>query len=678
MQKPAETHSIVRSLAEPRAVRDGVVVAFFLIFFLYVWVRLDPAVEYYSEATVFFLNGTFLHRFLDYPGGVVEYGAAFLAQLNYLGWLGALVFTALGALVFLAASWLFRQAASRAPVIVCLAPMLVLVAWRGRYEGHTLAASLALVLALLGAMTCPWVSRGSMWWRLPAGWMTGAALYYAAGLWPFLLFLFFSGWFEASQQLWQRASVLECGSPLPLSASPGAPQTHPPQSHTKAQKAVEDYRTPKPRGPSRRRDWLSVVGLVLPALLIPVAWPGLPLPTKVLNPWGMGLPLLFAGLAFLLLPAGLVALILLPGPHLFTDGPIAAGETPPPHLAPRQGQKKGARSRGSPHRPWRQVWRTPAFTIVSLLAGWVLVWGLFDGTRKSLAQIERCAALGQDKQLLAAAQQLETLPVSAEVRVHLALYHTGRLIEDLFAFANRGKGELLPGLELGLAACLPQGETLLELGQVNEAEHQAHEVLEFDGDRRDVLRLLAKINILKDRPKAAAVFLNLLCQVPFQRDWAATWLAELERDPRLTGDRLLALARSRMVTTDLPHDELPAETMLRQLLHSNPKNQMAFEYLIAYYLLAGDLKKLTEHLGQLDDFGYRTIPRHLEEALLLGQKLQGLQFDLHGRKIQPETIQRFQSFCEALDRSRGQALAPNYSDTYWYYYYSRLAQQPKS
>jgi hypothetical protein len=626
MQKPAETQSIARSLAEPRAARDGVVVAFFLIFFLYVWLRLEPAVEYYSEATVFFLDGTFLHRFLDYPGGVVEYGAAFLAQLNYLSWLGALVFTALGALVFLAASRLCRQAAGRTPILVCLAPLLVLMAWRGRYEGHTLAAVLALVLALGTAMTCPWVSRRTVWWRWPAGWGMGAALYYAAGLWPFLFFLLFAGWFEAS----------------------------------------------------RRRNWLSVMGLVLPALLIPIAWPGLPLPAKILNPWGMGLPLLFASLAFLLLPAGLGALMLLPQPRPLAVAPARAGETPAPRTAPRPPQKKGARSRGSPHRPWRQVWATPAFTIVSLLAGWVLVWGLLDGTRKSLAQIEHCAALGQDKQLLAAAQQLKTLPASAEVRVHLALYHTGRLNEDLFAFANRGKGELLPGLELGLAVCLPQGETLLELGQVNEAEHQAHEVLEFDGDRQDVLRLLARINILKDRPKAAAVFLNVLCQVPFQRAWAATCLAELERDPRLSNDHLLVLARSRMVTTDLPHDELPAETMLRQLLHSNPKNQMAFEYLLAYYLLTGDLKKLTEHLGQLDDFAYRAIPRHVEEALLLGQKLQGLQFDLHGRKIQPETTQRFQSFCDALGRSTGQALAPNFGDTYWYYYYSRLAQQPKS
>jgi hypothetical protein len=155
----------------------------------------------------------------------------------------------------------------------------------------------------------------------------------------------------------------------------------------------------------------------------------------------------------------------------------------------------------------------------------------------------------------------------------------------------------------------------------------------------------------------------------------------MKDNPRLAGDRDLDLARSRMTTTDLPHDALPAEVMLRQSLDSNPRNQMAFEYLMAYYLLAGDLKRLARQAGQLEDFAYLAVPRHVEEALLLGQKLQGLQFDLHGLKIRPDTIRRFQGFCDALAAAGGQtpaalpALAPEFGDTFWHYYYSRLAQR---
>jgi hypothetical protein len=75
-----------------------------------------------------------------------------------------------------------------------------------------------------------------------------------------------------------------------------------------------------------------------------------------------------------------------------------------------------------------------------------------------------------------------------------------------------------------------QSETLLELGQVSEAERLAHEALELEGDRPDLLWVLAQINVLKDRPKAARIFLNALRQVPFQCERAETRPRELDRD----------------------------------------------------------------------------------------------------------------------------------------------------
>jgi hypothetical protein len=216
----------------------------------------------------------------------------------------------------------------------------------------------------------------------------------------------------------------------------------------------------------------------------------------------------------------------------------------------------------------------------------------------------------------------------------------------------------------------------LELGQVNEAEHLAHEALEIEGNRPDLLRLLAQINILKDRPQAARVFLNLLAQAPFQGAWAGGCLRDLENDPRLPDDQALALIRSRMVTTDLPHDQMPAESLFQQLLQSNPRNQMAFDYLLAQYLVTRDLDRLIKQLGRLDDFGYSAIPRHLEEAVLLYQRLNGVPVDLHGRQIRPEAVQRFGQFIEALNRARKNpndrpALARNFRDTFWFYFYTR-------
>jgi len=441
------------------------------------------------------------------------------------------------------------------------------------------------------------------------------------GLWPYLLFLFLAAWFEAA----------------PV------------------------------------RKWLNLAALALPALLIPACWHKFQIPEHALDPWGRGEPQLFSGLLFLLLPIGTVVLALLPQPR-----------PPAEDLAPRPRHPQGARVRVSRARPQSPAWMKPALTLGSLLIGGALVWGVLDRAKKNLGQIEYYAAIKEPERVLALVSRLKTVTPEAEIRAQLALYHTGRLTQDLFVFANRGSGVLLPGTQLGLLACRSQIQTLLELGHVNEAEHQAAEAIESEGDRPDLLRALAHIYVLKDHPKAAAVFLNRLRQVPFQGDAAARWLAELEQNPRFTEDHDLDLVRSRMPTTDLPHGAMAAEVMLNQLLHTNPRNQMAFEYLMAQYLLDGDFKRLAQHAGQLDDFSYLAIPRHIEEALLLGQKLQGVEFDLHGRKIRPDTLRRFQGFCDALSGSAAQApvalfaLVPDFGDTFWYYYYLRLARRQAS
>jgi hypothetical protein len=622
MPRLADSKKITFPRAGPWAFR-AMVVVFFLLFFLYVWLRIEPAVEYYSKGRLFSLSESFLHRFLDYPGGLAQYAAAFLAQLNHQSWLGALVFTALGALLFLMTNQLCRLVTGRAPLVVCLAPSLILLAWRGCYDGQTLDASLLLLLALGAALTGHLGSRRPVWLRWPVWWAIGVALYYAAGLWPFLLFLFLAGWFEAIQG----------------------------------------------------RTWLKVAGVVFSGLLVPVAWHSLQFAEQNLNPWETSHALLFASLLFLLLPATLPILAWLSKP------------LPIPKVPEARPHKRGdSQNRNLPAGGWRLVLGKPAFAAGLLLAGWLVVWSLFDGTQKKLAQIEYYAAGKQDKRLLDVAAQLESMPPDAEVLVRLALYHTGRLTQDLFAFAHTRNESLLPGLSQGVETARFQIETLLELGRVNDAEHMAHESLEFDGERPDVLRALAKINILKNRPKAAAVFLNVLRRIPFQGGWASTWLEELARNPRLTGNPELDLIRSRMPTTDFPHINMSdvAAGMFRQLLASNPRNQMAFEYLMAQFLLSGELEKLGGQVERLDDFAYAEIPRPVEEALLLGQKLQGVQFELHGLTIRPETNRRFRSFCDVLGGATGPSraafsgLAADFGDTYWYYYYSRPTPQPDS
>jgi hypothetical protein len=61
--------------------------------------------------------------------------------------------------------------------------------------------------------------------------------------------------------------------------------------------------------------------------------------------------------------------------------------------------------------------------------------------------------------------------------------------------------------------------------------------------------------------------------------------------------------------------------------------------------------------------------------LLLFQQLARVQVELKGLAIRPETAMRFRQFKEAVRHFKGTAeelaaLAANFGDTYWYYYYA--------
>lgn len=616
MRPPVPTKNRLTTLVRRGRGVPSLAVAFFALFFLYVWLRIEPALGYQRSGPVFFSSHFFFRPFLNYPGGLLEYAAAFLSQLNYYNWLGALVFAASGGLIFLVGRRVLQRFSGVAPELASdltpFAPLFLLLLLRERYDSVAPAVGMGLLLGLtltLGYFSLPW-SRTAV--RLAACWLLAALLFYVAGLWPCLLFVVLAALFEGL----------------------------------------------------RRRRWLLGLGWVLTAAVTPIGIACFPdaEPAKILIPWSEAKSVALAAALYFFFPLASVVLALFPRP-------AATMQSAPPI-------RRGDPSQSSRRRWFQTVGARRACAVGLFCLGWVWVWLGLDVVRKGQAQIEYYTDRKEYDKVLAVAAGLQPMDPASETYLHLALYHTGRLSQDLFSFTNQTVWEVLPGLGAGLESCRAQSGALLELGLVSDAEHLAHEALEWDGDRPDILRRLAQINVLKDRPNAARVFLNRLDQVPFQRAWAESCLRDLEANPRLPDDPALAQIRSRMVTNDLAHEGLPATALLRHLLSCNPKNQMAFEYLMAEYLLAGDMDKVVEGLGQLDAFGYTSVPRHFEEAALLFQRLKGVQVVLHGRQIRPETVQRFRQFSEAMNRrayetAEGrQVLARDFGDTFWYHYYS--------
>jgi hypothetical protein len=299
--------------------------------------------------------------------------------------------------------------------------------------------------------------------------------------------------------------------------------------------------------------------------------------------------------------------------------------------------------------------------------------GTFDGERRAERRIQAAAEWQDWQAVLAAGSSLRTLPTPARLQVNRALFHTGRLADDLFAFPQRRGANLLASLADGPDVCLPLCDTMLELGQVNLAEHYVQEAEETRGEHPAMLWRLAKINLVKERPRAARVFLNRLRAVPFHRAEAARWLASLDQDS--SGALLDDLRRLRTVRVrvDTVERVFPTEPLLEQLLKTNPQNRMAAEYLEAFFLLTGQVEPAVENRRLLERGASRELPRTLVEAVLIFNRRPGNQpVALPGLPGDQAEARRFDRFLAGLrqtgDRSAiERTLAREFGDTYWFY-----------
>ena len=126
--------------------------------------------------------------------------------------------------------------------------------------------------------------------------------------------------------------------------------------------------------------------------------------------------------------------------------------------------------------------------------------------------------------------------------------------------------------------------------------------------------------------------------------------------------------------------------MLTGLLQHNGRNRMAFEYLMACYLLAGQVDQIAANVERLEEIGYQEIPTLYEEALLIhyGSRLQGL--GPSGLKVGRKTIERYERFVQCVNSMQAhnrqavlQDLLREFGTSYFFYHrfaVSRPAASP--
>ena len=251
--------------------------------------------------------------------------------------------------------------------------------------------------------------------------------------------------------------------------------------------------------------------------------------------------------------------------------------------------------------------------------------------------------------------------------VNRALYHEGRLADEMFAFPQRPEALLLTKQE----ALWQKFDTCVDMGLVNQAENALMICLETYGQRPLLLHRLARVNKIKGNISTARVFLGALAKTPFWGRTARDELARLDADPALSQDAAIQHWRSIMLRQDFVRD---ADTLML-LLTENPANRMAYEYGMAGLLLTKRLDQFAQNVDALRPAAAPRDPRHHVEAVLLNRALKRQPIDVPGQTIPRETKIRLHEFFQAVqqhgkDKAEArEALRGSYSDTYYFYYF---------
>jgi hypothetical protein len=623
---------------------------FFILFYLYLWFYVDLRLIYHgggkiTNFPVFYKGWAFFRDFLSYPGGLVEYLSALLSQFFYIGWAGALVVTIQAWLISEFIDYFFK--AINFPGLRWLRfvpPILMLIIY-SQYTYHFLT-----IMAFLAAVffVCLYLritqSLTSNFRRLAVFSVLSVILYTIAGG----AYLLFAVLCAMSELLFERRWLLGLLYLLSAAAIP----------------YIEGV--------------LVLSSSVTDAFseLLPFAWRIYYLVTdKSMNA--------IVCILYLLLPLTVLTLGLR---QIFTKGRYFANATVEPELRKKPKKKirsksfKGLAAAVSSWYAHSPVFKWVIESLVLFAIAGAAVFFSYDKERKTEFEVDYYAYHRMWPQVLQAARRY---PDNFFVihAVNRALYHTGRLSYDMLSWPQHSD-TLLLSAESQISAHLKKFDTYLELGHINLSENALIESLEKFGERPLILKRLALINMVKGKIGAAKIYLQALRKTLFYTDWADNYLARLRSDPNLATDETIQRLRSLMVSKDHVAS-LKKEDILLDLLQKNRQNKMAFEYLMALYMLTGKLDKFTENYYRLDDFDYTEIPRLYEEALLLEAVRTQKPFNLRGRQVSQESYGRFQAFNKVVKRYKGNTnaalneLVADFADSYFFYYLYRFMGSKK-
>jgi hypothetical protein len=223
-------------------------------------------------------------------------------------------------------------------------------------------------------------------------------------------------------------------------------------------------------------------------------------------------------------------------------------------------------------------------------------------------------------------------------------------------------------------------EILYQLGLTNASQEYAFESMETIpnmGKSVRVIKRLAETNMINGQYKVSEKYLKLLEKTIFYRKWAKGSMDMLNNEEKINNDPDLGEKRKFMVRNDYFFHIKNIEAVLNRMVKENPENKMAFEYLMAFYMINKDLRNFINLIPVMEKMQYSRVPVSYQEAIMYiiglnneDPMTNSPQYVSQDTKLRMKAYgDIYTAYPDAQSR-----LEKRFSGTYWYYLHFRDAE----
>lgn len=249
--------------------------------------------------------------------------------------------------------------------------------------------------------------------------------------------------------------------------------------------------------------------------------------------------------------------------------------------------------------PSGYVWGLSTFLLVTIGMG-SIVWKNSNLKAEKVMQYDFMATHQQWNRILETANAEKPNNQIGVTVQNLALAMRGMLLDHMFEYNQNGIAGLLPDVQTDATSPMPTAEAFYQLGMISVAQRTVFEaqesILDFQKSGRCYKRL-AQTNLINGNYKVARKYLMALQKTLFYRTWANETLPLLGNEKAIAKHPEYGRLRQCAYKNDFYFSDHVTPEMLKDLYFSNRDNHMAYQYLVAYYLLTGDREGLNNFIS---------------------------------------------------------------------------------